>query len=328
MRATAARCRSNSSSGRREQTARLGFPVSRAFANDLAAVGAPLLADPNARAVFGPNGQVLPEGTKLVQPDLGSTLAQLRVQGVGDLYTGTLARRLEQVTPLAGGAMTVADLRVAVPQLSPPLTLPSGNDRIAFLPTDGGLATAGAWQVLRGSPANVQGANDRAIALAALWRRGGGDPQTLLATQAPAASLPALPASTSFVTLDRDGDAVACSVSMNNLFGTGRVASGTGILLAASPAAVPLPLLSAAIAYNAHVDAFHAEAAGSGQEGAPLATAVALQNALATGSAMAAAVPEPGRANAIVCSRYLPGVESSCRWATDPRGAGLAVGSN
>ena len=70
---------------------------------------------------------------------------------------------------------------------------------------------------------------------------------------------------------------------MNNLFGTGRVAPGTGILLAASPAAVPLPLLSAAIAYNAHVDAFHAEAAGSGQEGAPLATAVALQNALAHG---------------------------------------------
>jgi gamma-glutamyltranspeptidase / glutathione hydrolase len=39
-------------------------------------------------------------------------------------------------------------------------------------------------------------------------------------------------------------------------------------------------------------------------------------------------VPDPGRANAIACARYLPDAEGSCAWATDPRGAGLAVGSN
>ena len=313
--------------GPAQQTAQLGFNVSRAFAYDLSAVGAPLLADPNARAVFGSNGVVLGEGARIVQPDLGATLAQLGTLGVGDLYTGALARKLEQVTPSAGGAITVADLRGAVPQIGTTITLPSGNDMIAFLPTDGGLAAAGAWQVLRANPADVQNANNRALGLAAQWRRGGGDPKSLLASQVPAASMPALPASTSFVTLDRDGDAVACSISMNNLFGTGRIAPGTGILLAASPSATPMPLLSAAIAYNTHVDAFHAEAASSGQDAAPLATAVALQNALRTGSPMAAAVPEPGRANVIACSRYLPGVEGSCHWASDPRGSGLATGS-
>jgi gamma-glutamyltranspeptidase / glutathione hydrolase len=40
---------------------------------------------------------------------------------------------------------------------------------------------------------------------------------------------------------------------------------------------------------------------------------------------MPAPVPEPGRANAIACSRYLPGDEDTCGWATDPRGAGLAA---
>ena len=53
------------------------------------------------------------------------------------------------------------------------------------------------------------------------------------------APLPPLPASTSFVTLDKDGNAVACTLSMDNLFGTGRVLPGLGVLLAASPAAVP-----------------------------------------------------------------------------------------
>ncbi len=316
--------------GPAEQQARLGVTVSRAFARDLAAVGAPLLADPNARSVFGPGGVTLAEGSRMVQPDLGGTLAQLRVQGVGDLYTGALARRLEQATPLAGGALTLADLRAAIPDVANPLSLSAGNDVAAFLPppADGGLAAAAAFQVLRQNPAALQQANDRALAVAALWRAAGGDPRAVLAAQAPAATLPALPASTSFLALDRDGDAVACSTSMNNLFGTGRIAPGTGILLAAAPGSMPAPLLSAAIQYNAHVNAFRAAVGGAGQDGAPLATALALENAVRYGTAMPAPVPEPGRADAIVCSRYLPGAERSCSWAPDPRDGGLALGSN
>ena len=69
------------------------------------------------------------------------------------------------------------------------------------------------------------------------------DAQNLLtAANLPMAALPPLPASTSFATLDKNGNAVACALSMNNLFGTGRVLSGLGILLAASPAAVTPPL--------------------------------------------------------------------------------------
>jgi gamma-glutamyltranspeptidase/glutathione hydrolase len=38
--------------------------------------------------------------------------------------------------------------------------------------------------------------------------------------------------------------------------------------------------------------------------------------------------PDPGRLNIINCPQYLPGNQNACGWATDPRGAGLAVGSN
>ena len=77
-----------------EQLARFGTPAPRALVRDIALVADPLLADPNARAVFSRNGAPLTEGQTLLQPDLGATLASIRVSGVGDLYTGALARRV------------------------------------------------------------------------------------------------------------------------------------------------------------------------------------------------------------------------------------------
>jgi gamma-glutamyltranspeptidase / glutathione hydrolase len=142
------------------------------------------------------------------------------------------------------------------------------------------------------------------------------------------AALPPLPASTSFATLDKDGNAVACALSMDNLFGTGRVLPGLGFLLAASPGVVPSPLYTAALAWNEYTHSFRAAVAGSGQAGAPGAVAVGMLNALRTGRPMAAAVPDPGRANVIECSRYLPGENGSCAVATDPRDAGLAAGGS
>jgi gamma-glutamyltranspeptidase/glutathione hydrolase len=206
----------------------------------------------------------------------------------------------------------------------------AGNNRATFLPppADGGMAALVAFTVLRSNPADISGAEARALNAVSLWRTQGGDLQAVVNATTTAPPLPPLPASTSFVVLDRNGGAVACAISMNNLFGTGRIAPGTGILLAASPARAQTPLLAAAIAYNANVHVFRAAVAASGQEAAPIAVAVGLQNALTSRSAMPVPVPDPGRANVISCSAYLPGEESSCRWATDPRGAGLALGSD
>jgi len=287
-----------------EQLARFGVPVSRALLQDLAVVAGPLAQDPNARAVFAPGGQPLREGGTLTQPDLGATLATLRTAGVGDLYQGSLARKLEDGSRLAGGGMTVDDLRKALPRIGAPLTVRAGRDYASFVPGDGGEQAAAALRALQENPRDLGGAQAAA-------ERGG-----------------ARPASTGFAVLDRNGNSVVCTLTMNNLFGTGRIAPGTGILLAASPRAVPAPYLAAALAWNSNVHAFRAAVTGTGQDGAALAAAVALNNTLRTNSAMPATVPEPGRANVIACARYLPGNESLCSAVVDPRGAGLASGSN
>ncbi|MEJ0017159.1 MAG: gamma-glutamyltransferase [Acetobacteraceae bacterium] len=313
-----------------EQLARFGTPAPRALARDIALVAGPLLADPNARAVFSQNGAPLREGQTLLQPDLGATLSQIRVSGVGDFYTGALARRIVQASPLAGGPLALADLNGALPRLAPAIVLANRRDRVAFLPppADGGLSAAAAFTLLQRDPNALGAASARSLAVAARWRQGGVDGDSLLAatTSLPEGFLPPLPASTSFVTLDKEGNAVACSLSMDNLFGTGRVLPGLGILLAASPAVVPTPLFAAAIAWNDNVHAFRAAIAASGQSGAPMAVAVGMLNALRTNQPMATPVPDPGRANAIACSNYLPGENGTCAWATDPREAGLAAG--
>lgn len=286
--------------GPAEQAARLGVEVSRAFATDLAAVSAPLFTDPWAAAAFaGPGGRPLGIGERMVQPDLGATLGILRTAGVGDLHQGGLARRMEEASVAAGGGLTVAELRASVPRVVPPAQLRAGNDIVSLLPAElpGGQATAAAFS---------------------------------------GAALPApagiLPASTSLVVVDREGMAVACAFTMNNLFGTGRVVPGTGVLLAAAPGIgqVTPPLLAAGLVHNASLRAFRAAAAGSGQEGAPAAVATALTGMLRGQDAATAvaAVPEPGRAVAVGCAAYLPGRPEACTGAVDPRGAGLALGAS
>jgi gamma-glutamyltranspeptidase / glutathione hydrolase len=314
-----------------EQLARFGVPVSRALVKDLALVAGPLLADPSARAVFSHDGTPLTEGQILSQPDLGSTLAQIRIAGVGDMYQGALAQRIGRVSGQIGGPIQLGDLRAALPKLAPPLTREFRNDKVAFLPppADGGLAAEAAFAVLARNPDDMAGAAARSLAVAARFRAGGITPPAVLAaSDLPAAPMTAFPASTSFVALDRNGNAVACALTLDNLFGTGRMMPGLGFLAAASPAAVPQPLLSASLVWNDNTKAFRAAASGSGQAGAALAVAVALINTLRNEQPMSVPVPDPGRANVVACGRYLPGENSECGWANDPREAGLAMGAN
>lgn len=285
-----------------EDLARQGNPVSRAFATDLAAVAAPLFADPQARAIFaGPDGRPLTEGAPLVQRDLALSLSALRTAGPGDIHQGTLARRLAEASVSAGGGLTVDDMRAGIARLVPPVTTRQGNDTVAFLPTGSDPDTARAFEAVAagGSPG--------------LGGPGGG-------------------ASTGIVTFDREGNAVTCAFSMNNLFGTGRVAPGTGILLAAAPnggAVRPAPL-AVALTYNQPLRGFRLAVAASGQEAAPAAAALATYRLL-RGSPVQDALPQglPGYARALIasCPRYLPGRPDDCIIAADPRGNGLAAGA-
>ena len=316
-----------------EQLARFGTPVSRAFARDLDIVADPLGADPDTAAIFLPGGRRVVEGDTLLQPDLAGTIGQLRVAGIGDLHQGGLARRFAEGSQRAGGGITPEALRAALPRYLPaPKLAIGGGDFAAFLPTDGGVAAGQAWRVLASNPAAFDAAAARASGIAAAWRRGafGADAQAALsAADAPSGSLPPLPASTSFLTVDREGNAVACVLTMNNLFGTGRVAPQTGVILAASPTATAAPLLAAAIVFGTgNKVTFKGAVTGTGQEGAPMAVAVGLQQSRAARRALPNPVPEPGRANVMICPNELPGAGEQCSWATDPRGNGLAAAGN
>ena len=312
---------------RAEQLAREGVAVSGAFARDLALVAGPLLADPGARAAFGPTGVPLTEGQGMTQPELAATFAQIRVAGVGDLHQGILARRIEQGSGGAGIPIGGADLRAALPSVMAPAIVSFGDDKVAFAPTDGGIGAAAGFQALIQQPANQQAAYTRGLAAAARWHQGGiSADQVLNAALPDQMATPSFPASTTFGALDPNGNAVICAVTMNNLFGTGRMVPGLGFLAAASPAFVPAPLLAAGLAWNPRKEAFRAAAGGSGQAGASLAVAVALSNMLRTQQPMSALVPGPGRANVISCAGYLPGSEKSCGAVADPREPGLAAG--
>ncbi|WP_233140463.1 gamma-glutamyltransferase [Acetobacter sp. DsW_063] len=318
--------------------ARAGFEVSGQLAADLSVVQAPLLADDGARAIFGrADGSVLKAGDILRQPRLAGSLERIRSGGVGDLYTGALGQTLVAASNAAGGGLTMAGLRSALPVSVAPLTVTSGNVSVSFLPppADGGYGAAVAWLGL----ANGQGSSSRGRQAVAAWRasEAGSSVSTqsaraealLSSGHAPASggTLPSLPASTSFAVVDRDGESVACALTMNNLFGTGRMAGSTGIVLGASAAHKPGPLLAAAIAHR-RADVFLAASAASGQADAADAAAAALTGALGGNVKAMSPTTEAGRANAISCPGGLPGEGERCRGWTDPRGGGYVSASD
>ena len=312
--------------------ARSGITVSQTFADDLAAVSRPLLADPMAASIFSHDGTTIGAGDQLLQPDLAGSLDRIALAGAGDLYTGLLSQQYVEGGELAGAGLSRADLRQSVPAQSRPLVVQAGRDRVAFLPppADGGLGAAAAFR------AAAAGGDGGGVAqgIVAAWReahpgeRNDGDhvaeAQALLDQPSSGGTLRRLPASTSFAVIDRHGGAVACALTMNNLFGTGRIAGRTGIVLGASPAHLPPPLLAAAIAWNPGAGSVRAAVAGSGQNQAADAVAQATANALH--GAPAAPVTETGRVNAIACPNG-PDDHASCTATADPRGNGLATRS-
>jgi gamma-glutamyltranspeptidase/glutathione hydrolase len=285
-----------------EDLARFGTEISRVFAEDIAAVAAPLLADPNARRVFGsPGGGPLRAGERMTQLDLGATLAQMRNGGVGELYQGPLSQRVAEASLLAGGGLTDGDLRAGRADATQPVRVAAGNDVVHFLPasSDGGAGTATAFQAaLAGQPASTGG--------------------------------PPVGAQAGLVTLDPQGNAVTCAFTMNNLFGTGRVLPEIGILLGAAPSGSVSPApLGVALATNRELRGFRAASAGSGQQEAGAAAGIAMAAALrrVPNADIFAAVPQPGRGLVISCPGYAPGSTSTCSGAADPRGGGVAIGS-
>ena len=218
----------------------------------------------------GPDGRpdVPAVGTVLRQPELARTLEALSARGARTFYTGATARALAEAVKAGGGVLTEADLAAYRTVPRAPLQGSYRGRRVVTMPppSAGGLAVVQVLGIMeRGGPTAFQDAGALHRLAEALRRsyadraRHLGDPaftDVPLAQLTSAEHLDALargidparatpssaldvqptaedkPKNTSHLSvMDRDGNALALTTTVNYAFGSCLVAKGTGVLL-------------------------------------------------------------------------------------------------
>ncbi|BCX89341.1 gamma-glutamyltranspeptidase/glutathione hydrolase [Methylomarinovum tepidoasis] len=248
--------------------AREGFVVGPRYLEQVERRHAVLGRYPAAAAIFLEKGQVPRPGFRLVQPDLARVLEALAARGRAGFYDGWVAERLLAGVRAAGGVWSRADLaRYRVVERRPVVGR-YHNVRVvsAAPPSSGGVVLVETLNILSAYPlTHLDPATAKHLIVEA-WRRAYrdqalylGDPdfvsmplRRLLSPDyaaglraairpdraLPSAWLAAGPEAggagadtTHFSILDRDGNRVAATLSINYLFGSGFVVPGTGVLL-------------------------------------------------------------------------------------------------
>lgn len=282
-----------------ERMAGLGTQVSRAMSRSLAPHEARLKSDYALGQIFlNRLGEVPTEGDQLAQLDLAATLGTIRNRGIAALYTGAQATVLADAIQSAGGRVSRADLRAYRPVVSQPVGIPLGNQILQLPAGARGQEAAATWNAL--------------VAGTAPALSGGEGPRT----------------ATGFAIVSGEGSAVVCGLSLNAPLGAGRLARGTGILLAS---AEQEPDLAPALVSNPNNGSLYFAGIGSGGEGAMSAILrVVHQTVGSEGTDMVTAIRQSHRGphplvNAVECPAGLPGGYALCDAAVDPQGHGLAT---
>ncbi|CAM2991936.1 gamma-glutamyltransferase [Rariglobus hedericola] len=248
-----------------------GFTVSPVFAEDLRASADLLVANPTARRIFLREGRYYEGGETFKQPELAATLARLQAEGPGEFYAGRTAVLIADDMAAHGGIITRKDLADYRPVERAVLrgryrgydllTMPPpSSGGIALLqmlsmlePRDvSSLAPTGAEKIHLFAEVMRRAYADRAeflgdpdftaIPVSALLdrdylaRRAGtiDEKRATPSSEIKGGPLPAKPESmetTHFSVMDAAGNAVSCTYTLNGLYGSGVVASGTGVLL-------------------------------------------------------------------------------------------------
>ena len=381
-----------------ENLARFGVPVSRALSDDLAPLESALAREPQMRRLFSAEDgrRMVVEGDTLVQPDLAAVLASVRTSGPSDFYSGPLAARFLKGVQDAGGSLGAEELTDYRPIWRKPLMVGFSDKRAYFTPPPpaGGVIAGQMWSMLVKNDRFVKASvperdallittAERAFADRRQWAADASDSQELVSSAYidallakstsgmgdHAAAEPATenPATATFVAIDAQGSAVACEVTLNSLLGTGRIATGTGIILAAAPGqgGRGAAMLGPMVVVKPSGRQFVFAGAAAGGVAAPtalvdVASRVLLaEEPLAEASAAARMhggsdpellYAEPrasgrgiralagrdyqeidiarlGRVNAIACPAGLQSSPERCAAVSDPRGFGLAASS-
>jgi len=249
--------------------ARDGFPLYERLRNIIQNKQNALKKTPDAARVFlTKNGEVPANGYVIKQPDLARTLELFAKEGADGFYKGAFAKKLASGVRKLGGIWTEQDLADYRAIERPPIIGTYHGARIisSSPPASGGIALVDALNILE--PYDLKGADpverthlvveamrrmhrDRALYL--------GDPdftnvpvemltskyyaqgqRTSLSHEkaTPSALLPsdAIEATqgqhtTHFSVIDRDGNRVGMTITLNLLLGSGLMVPGTGILL-------------------------------------------------------------------------------------------------
>ena len=235
-----------------------GFAVSARY-QSMAERRSEVLRTSPAAAIFLDAGFVPEPGYVLRQPELAATLKRIAVRGRAGFYAGETAQRLVAGVRAAGGIWSARDLQRYRVVERRPVRARYGDMTITSAPppSSGGIVLAQMLNMLDAYPLARMPAVERqeriieAMGLAYRERaRHLGDPDFVaidipkLISPAYARSLrqgiaprvnerlqPTGTETTHFSVLDRAGNRVAVTLSLNTLFGSGFVPAGTGVLL-------------------------------------------------------------------------------------------------
>ncbi len=248
-----------------------GFPVDPYLRSSLMSARRRLEASPASMAIFfRPDGKPYEVGELLVQKDLAWSLKQIAKHGPSAFYKGEIAERIAADMAANGGLITVEDLAAYRPaERTPVRGTYRGFDIISMPPpSSGGVHLIQMLNILEGCPKGFYGHNTpETIRLMAETMKLAyadrskhlGDPDfypvpvqgitskeyaaALRKTIAPdritpsAEILPGNPGvheseqTTHYSVVDRWGNAVSVTYTLNFNYGTGITAAGTGILL-------------------------------------------------------------------------------------------------
>ena len=87
-----------------------GFPVSHRLAGSLRGQNTNFSADPHTRAIFTKDGEPIPAGERLANPNLGSTLRKIANEGRDVFYKGEIAKAIDKFSHAYDGLLTAEDL--------------------------------------------------------------------------------------------------------------------------------------------------------------------------------------------------------------------------
>ena len=246
--------------------ARDGFKIGSRFVRIIENHQNKLRLEQKAARIFLQEGAVPAVGTLLRQPQLATTLAAIAKHGENGFYRGRVAQEMVQSVTRAGGIWEYKDLyQYRVVERKPvKFTYRGTHVTTASLPSAGGLSLAQGLNILENFSLSELNQSDKAHLIVEALRHASQDrinylgdsdfvnvPEQRLMSKAYARKRAAEirldrtsselgrveslveegTETTHFSIMDKDGNRVAATMSINTFFGSGFVAGETGVLL-------------------------------------------------------------------------------------------------